>query len=122
VTLPSPASLLVSRETLAPREVWRIVSDDPTLTVIAVEAGALTVCAAATVEVAWEGGGQEAVPAATGVVLVPGDLALVPLGAAGELRNDGEEPVVALLTIIAPEAGPELVTEDPRRILVEGCG
>jgi hypothetical protein len=92
---------------LAPGEIWPALPDDPALTLIAVEAGALTVRAEAAVEVTREGGTQETVAAGTDAVLEPGDLAFLPPGAGGELRNDGAEPAVALLTVIGSAAGVE---------------
>jgi glyoxylate utilization-related uncharacterized protein len=69
-----------------------------------VEAGTLTVRAEVGVEVVRAGGMQETVVAGTAVVLAPGDLAFLPPGAGGELRNDGTEPAVVIITSIGPAA------------------
>jgi hypothetical protein len=114
VALPSPASLTLSHATWGPGEgeSWPADVEVPVLNLIAVEAGTLTVRVAAAVEVARAGGRQETVAAGTEIVLGPGDLAFLPPGAGGELRNDGTEPAGALLTTISPPFSPvEVVAE-----------
>jgi hypothetical protein len=58
VPLPSPAFLTLSRATVASGEVWPAIPDDPTVALILVETGSLTVRTGGVVEVSRTGGGR----------------------------------------------------------------
>ena len=116
---PGPTGLALFRARLEPGA--RIDLDpDPSYFMVYVEAGALTfrvdtpvrVTRAAAGTPAATGQGPEATPeevaAGTEVTLRAGDAALFPPnpgGAAGEVRNDGQEPAVALVVSAGPAEG-----------------
>jgi hypothetical protein len=50
--------------------------------------------------------GPEDVPAGTEFTMGPGEASVWPPHIAGETRNEGQEPVVALIAYMVPEGGP----------------
>ncbi len=114
----APADLLLFRVTLDPGASIPAEEGDPAVVLLYVESGSLTiqieaplqVTRAATIEAfatpgAVEEGadlGPEEVAAGTEVTLEAGDSAVLPPNAPGELRNDGDEPVVGLGALVAP--------------------
>lgn len=114
----APADLVLLRVTFDPEAGFPIEEDDPTVALVYVESGALTiqveaplqVTRAATIEAfatpgAVEEGGipePEEVEAGTEVTLEAGDSVVIPPNVGGEVRNDGEEPAVVLAALVAP--------------------
>ncbi len=86
---PTPAFMVLIRLTLEPGAVLPADANDPSGAFIVVEAGTPTI--------RLDG------PSATESTLGPGDSVYGPPFTAGEIRNDGQEPVVLLLAIIGPE-------------------
>ena len=115
---PAPADIVLARVTIDPGAGFPIAADDPSVGLAYVESGVLTlrieapirvlraatVAAFATPAAAEEGAlpEPEAVAAGTEVRLAAGDSAVIPPNVAGEARNVGEEPVVALAALVAP--------------------
>ena len=122
-TLHSPADVQVARAGFDPGAGFPIDASDPTGAIVVVEAGALTVHVE---EQAWtisRGGALQqamatmetpgAEPEMTGVVeevtmgaeatVEAGDVAYIPGGVSGEVRNTGEEHAEALVVLIAPQ-------------------
>ena len=117
--LPSaPADLVLIRFTIDPDAGFPIEADDPSVALAYVESGALTarveapirVTRAATIAAfatpgAVEEGSlpePEEVAAGTEFTLEAGDSVVFPPNVEGEIRNDGTEPAVALVAIVAP--------------------
>ncbi|MFN8590378.1 MAG: hypothetical protein U0031_02870 [Thermomicrobiales bacterium] len=118
VDLPSKADVTAIRITIDPGATLPIRADDPSSGMLIVESGAIVV----DVDAAWtltrgdglleglmaaEGSGNvsgvvKEQEAGTAVTLEPGDAAYVPGNVSGELRNDGQEPAVALVFIVGP--------------------
>jgi hypothetical protein len=115
----APAFLQIFRVTLDPGASIPAEAGDPIVVLLYVESGSLTiqieaplqVTRATTIEAfatpgAVEEGadlGPEEVAAGTEVTLEAGDsVVLGALAGAGELRNDGDEPVVGLGALVAP--------------------
>ncbi len=121
--LHSPADVQVARTGFDPGASFPFDASDPTGTIVVVEAGALTVHVE---EQAWtisRGGALQqamasmetpgAEPDMTGVLeevamgaeatVEAGDVAYIPGGVSGEVRNAGEEHAEALVVIIAPQ-------------------
>jgi len=118
VTLPNPADLIALRISIEPGAVSSLAADDPTSGLLIVESGTFTV----RVEAAWTvsraaalqqamatpvGSGDEfdvseAIAASEEATLSAGDVAYIPGSVNGELRNDGQEPAVGLVVVIAP--------------------
>lgn len=48
----------------------------------------------------------EAIPAGTKFTMAAGDSAFFPANVAGEVRNDGQEPAVALVATLQPQGVP----------------
>jgi quercetin dioxygenase-like cupin family protein len=130
IDLPAPGQLFVFRTTLEPGAVVPIEETDPTLGILLVESGTLTVRsdgtmtvtrgagfaeAIATAEAAGEESvAMESVAAGEAVTLEAGDAVYIPSNSAGELRNDGQEPVVSLGFLVIPLAGmPSEATPEP---------
>ncbi|MGH2618829.1 MAG: hypothetical protein ACRDJC_26675, partial [Thermomicrobiales bacterium] len=111
-TLPSPpASMALVRFTFAPGSRFVFDPNDPAVALVYVESGALTLHVGAPLSVTRaammatpETAPFEAVAAGTEITLGPGDSAVFPPFAAGELRNDGTGLAVALVANIVPEA------------------
>jgi len=118
VDMTSPFDLLVARLTLAPGTALPGEENDPSVGIVVVESGTLTVQVDGPVTVTRGAGLGEALasaeqsgdfgnltePVAAGeaVTLEAGDAAYLPANAGGELRNDGEEQVVMLGFLILP--------------------
>ncbi|MDQ3692613.1 MAG: cupin domain-containing protein [Chloroflexota bacterium] len=104
----APADFVLVRFTIEP--------DDPSVALASVESRALTarveapihvtraalIAAFATPGAGEEVTGPEEVAAGTEFTLEAGDSAFFPPNVEGEIRNDGEEPAVALVAIVAP--------------------
>lgn len=113
----APADLQLFRVTLDPGASIPAEGGNPTVVLLYVESGSLTiqieaplqVTRAATIEAfatpgAVEEGadlGPEEVAAGTEVTLEAGDSVVLQANVAGELRNDGDEPVVGLGALVA---------------------
>ncbi len=113
----APADLVLVRFTIDP-EAGFPIENDPTVALVYVESGVFTiqieaplqVTRAATIEAfatpgAVEEGAlpePEEVAAGTEVTLEAGDSVVIPPNAAGEIRNDGDEPAVGLAALVAP--------------------
>jgi quercetin dioxygenase-like cupin family protein len=116
--MTSPFHLLVARFTLAPGAMLPSDERDPSVGIVIVESGTLTVEVDGPVTVtrgiglgaafaaAEESGDFTTLtqPVAEGeaVTLEAGDAAYLPGNVAGALRNDGEEPVVMLGFLVLP--------------------
>ena len=114
----APAEFGLFRITFEPGASLPAEEDYPSVALIYVESGALTiqieapfqVVRAATIEAfatpgAVEEGavpGPEEVPAGTEVTLEAGDSVVFPPNVPGEIRNDGDEPAVGLSASIVP--------------------
>ena len=119
-TLPSPAEMQVARTGFDPGAGFPFDPNDPSGALVIIESGALT---ARVDEQSWtisRGGAlQEAMsatdtaPDMSGVLeeiapgeeatLEVGDVAYVPGGINGEVRNNGQEHAEALIVIVGPE-------------------
>ncbi len=117
--LPSPAILEVARSEFEPGAGFPFFPGDPTGALVIVESGSLT---ARVDEQSWTisrgaalqeamtsadaetnlASAVEEVAAGEEGTLQTGDVAFVPGGVSGEVRNDGDEPASALLMLIAP--------------------
>lgn len=121
-TLPSaPAELALVRFGLDPGAGFPIEAGDPSIALAYVESGTFTFrmegpiqvirgAAMAEMTAAFATPGAEPaepepeeIPAGTEFTLGPGDSALFPPNVAGEVRNDGQERAVALITFVGPE-------------------
>ena len=120
---PSPADMFVFRINLEPG--GRLPSDpsDPSVGILIVESGALTIALEGSIDVTRGAGLNEAMATAEAsgdprgivethgagdvVTLAAGDAAYVPANLAGEIRNEGREPAVGLGFLIYPAAGME---------------
>ncbi|CAA9563761.1 MAG: hypothetical protein AVDCRST_MAG49-2725 [uncultured Thermomicrobiales bacterium] len=125
VGVPSPADLVLVRLTLEPGAVLPADPNDPSLAMVFVEAGELTLAPDGAVTVTRAGalgparataeaGGPFVAPeetAAAGATLTlrEGDVAFVPANSNAEIRNEGEKPVVLLVFLVAPPNGDEAV-------------
>jgi len=122
VALPNPGDLVLVRIGLEPGAVLPSQPDDPSLAVVLVEAGELTVELDAPVTVTRAGsfapalataeaGGafvapEETVAAGEAVTLRAGDVAFLPPSVGGEVRNDGAERAVGLAFLVTrPDEG-----------------
>ena len=126
VALPSPAGLVVVRIGMEPGAVLPSDPADPTVGLIILEAGQLTVRLDAPITVTRAGtfapalataeaGGEfvppeEAAAAGEAVTLRAGDVALFPPNAGGEIRNDGDERAVGLAFLVTPPEMGEMGT------------
>jgi hypothetical protein len=82
-----------------------VVDPDPGLGVHRVAAGTVTVAPSEDITLTRDGVPDEVVPGGEEAQLGPGDGFMWMPDMAGELRNDGAEPVVLLVVVIFPEAG-----------------
>ena len=113
----APADFFLLRFALDPGAGFPIEADDPSVGFVYVESGTITfrieapiqVVRAATIAAfAMLGPDESAVPApeqiaaGTEFTLAAGDSAVVPGNTAGEIRNDGSAPAVALVTLVGP--------------------
>ena len=118
LALPSPGDLFVARAALDPGGLVPIEETDPTLGILLVESGTLTLQVAGPVTVT-RGAGlgaamataeatgdfsalMESVPAGQAVTLAAGDAAYIPANVAGEIRNEGQERAVRLAILVLP--------------------
>jgi quercetin dioxygenase-like cupin family protein len=117
VTLPSPADLIVVRIAIDPGAVSPFDANDPTGGMLVVESGTFTV---RVQEMAWTitrgaklqeamatpqgdmAGAMESVAMGQEATLSAGDVAYIPGSVNGEVRNDGQEPAVGLVFLVAP--------------------
>jgi quercetin dioxygenase-like cupin family protein len=129
VPLPSPADMLVARFSLEPGSGFPLEASDPTGGMVVVESGAFTV---RVEEMAWTVNRGEALRAAmTGgdeadfaaameevamgeeAVLEAGDVAWVPGGVSGEIRNDGQESAEGIVFLVGPGGAMSEATPAP---------
>jgi quercetin dioxygenase-like cupin family protein len=113
-SLPSPADLVLVRFTLQPGAVLPSDPTDPSLGLLYVESGTLTVQLAAPLQITRAATvamfatpnaaipGPELVAAGATATLRPGDSAVGPPHVGGNVRNTGRSPAVLLLASIAP--------------------
>ena len=128
LALPSPGDLFMARFTIEPGAGFPIDPGDPTYALAFIERGQLTVRvdgpltvtrAEAMGEAEAEEGftpATETIPAGQDVTIGAGDSALFPPNAGGEVRNDGQEPVVVIAALVGPpaiEGTPEAGTPTP---------
>jgi quercetin dioxygenase-like cupin family protein len=119
VTLPGAADLEVARVGFAPGAGFPFDASDPTGALVIIEAGTIsarvneqtwTISRGAALQQAM--GSTGAAPDLTGVLeeiamgqeatLEVGDVAYVPGGVSGEVRNSGEAPAEALIVLAGP--------------------
>jgi len=121
VEVASPFNLLAARLSLEPGTVLPSDESDPSVGIVIVESGTLTVQVEGPVTVTRGAGLGEAMIAAEesgdfgsltesiaegeAVTLEAGDAAYLPANVAGELRNDGQESVVLLGFLVLPSEG-----------------
>jgi len=112
--LPSPADLVLVRLTIAPGATLPNDPNDPSLALVSVESGTLTLhfttpltitraaamATLATPEAAFPA--PEQVAAGATAKLAVGDSVIAPPNAGGDVRNEGNVPVVLLAAIVAP--------------------
>jgi quercetin dioxygenase-like cupin family protein len=119
--LTSPSDIFVARIGFEPGSGFPITADDPTVGLLIVESGTVTVQVDGDVSVtrgatfaegataAEESGDfasvMEAITPGEAVTLEAGDAAYIPGNVDGEIRNDGDEPAVALTFVIIPPGG-----------------
>jgi Cupin domain len=96
-----PVRLALLRFTNEPGSVYTGTEDDPSVGLILVESGEMTVRIDGPVTITRASGPEE-VAAGTEFTLGPGESFLWPPNVAGEVRNDGQEPAVTLVTYLAP--------------------
>jgi quercetin dioxygenase-like cupin family protein len=117
----NPSDLVVVRIGFEPGASLPGEENDPTVGIMLVESGTLTVqadgpltvtrgatlgAAVATAEATGDFSAiVEAVAAGEAVTLEAGDAAYLPANVPGEIRNDGQEQAVALAFLIAPPEG-----------------
>ena len=100
----APALILYYRIEMPPG-TQLAVAPDPGLGAHRVASGTVTIALAEDVTLTRDGVPDEVLPAGEEARLGPGEGFLWTLEIAGELRNDGPEPVVLLIVAIFPEAG-----------------
>ena len=100
----APVYLNLLRFTNAPGSVFTGTADDPSVGLILVESGEVTVRLEGPATITRATGAEE-VAAGTDFTLGAGESFLWPPFVAGELRNDGQEPAVTLLAYLAPVEG-----------------
>jgi quercetin dioxygenase-like cupin family protein len=104
----APSTDLVSfgilRFTGAPGSVFAGGEDDPSIGLLLVESGELSVRIEGAVTVTRATGPEE-VAAGTEFTLGPGESFVWPANVPGEVRNDGQEPAVTLVASLAPAEG-----------------
>ena len=106
---------MLARFTLEPGAGIPFEAEGLTVALAYVESGALTARVEAPIRVtrgaapqAAEGPPpQEEIAAGTEFTLEAGDSAVFPPNVPGEIRNDGQEPVVGLVALVAPPEGGE---------------
>lgn len=118
-TLPSaPVSVILVRVGLAPGAAFPADANDPSIAVITVEAGVVTMNVEAPMTVLHlpanaEPGPEDFEQYAAGqeFTMEVGDSTLFPANVGGEIRNDGEEDAILLGTIIEPSGGSQATPE-----------
>jgi hypothetical protein len=108
---PAPLVLELVRFTFAPGAVLQLPAESPSLALVSVEAGTLTARVAAPVMITRAAplgtpSAPEAIAAGTAFRAGPGDAFVGPPQVAVEARNDGAEPLVLLMAVLEPAAGP----------------
>ena len=99
----APAGLSLLRATLDPGAILPIEAVDASVGLAYVESGALTARVATPLTVLRGAtSSKEEFSAETEFTLMPGDSVVLPPNVAGEIRNDGIEPAVALAALVAP--------------------
>lgn len=113
---PSPGVVGLLRLTFPSGAVLPLEEGDPSLALVYVESGIVTVRinAPVTVSRAPDQGTpestQQVIAAGTEFTAGPGDSFVSPAVVAGEARNDGTEPVVVLAAIVEPAPSAESAT------------
>lgn len=118
IDLPSPGDLVVFRATVDPGAVIPIEASDPSLGILLIESGTLTVQSQGPVTVTRGAGLGEAmataeasgdmsnlvesISAGEAVTLEAGDAAYIPANTAGEIRNEGQQQAVSLAFLVIP--------------------
>ena len=129
VTLPSPADIIATRFHIEPGASLPLEASDPTGAMLIVESGALTIRLDTPWAIARSGSLNAAIGTAeaTGTftssdeqiasgdeaTLNTGDAAYIPGSISGEIRNDGSEPAVGLVLLLAPSQGMTSATPTP---------
>ena len=132
LALPSTGELFLARVTIEPGAGFPIDPGDPSYALVFIERGELTIrvdgphtvtrAGALSAAIGEEEAGgtfapeMETVPANQDVTIGVGDSVLFSPNVGGEVRNDGQEPVVALGAIVGPppvEATPTAGTPAP---------
>ncbi len=106
----APIDFVLGRVVIDPGAGWRRFSDTVSVPLFYVESGALTLqmdaplhdTRAVTIQALTTGAapGLERIEAGTAVTLEAGDSVVVSSNVAGEIRNDGDEPVVYLAAFV----------------------
>ena len=115
VELPSTASLIAVKFTIEPGAILPLEEDDPTGGFLLVESGAFTVTIGEEWAVTRSGGEMgpaEMIAAEAEGTLAAGDSAYIPGSVTGEIRNDGAEPAVGTVVLIAPGSLSEMGEEE----------
>jgi hypothetical protein len=118
VDIPSPVDLIAVSISIAPGEALPLEESDPTGGMLVVESGSPTIVIGNAWRVTRSAGLSErmATVEATGdftslteeidadaeTTLEVGDVAFVPGGVNGEIRNDGDEPAVMYVVLLSP--------------------
>jgi quercetin dioxygenase-like cupin family protein len=118
MSFPGNGEVLVFRTTLAPGAVIPIDASDPTLGILLVESGTLSLKMQGLVSFTRGDGFADALataeasgemsnalgfnPAGNPLTLRPGDAVYIPAHTAGEIRNTGQEPGVGLAFLVIP--------------------
>lgn len=97
----APVALSLLRFANAPGSVFTGTAGDPSVGLILVESGVVTVRLEGPATIT-RASGPEDVPAGTEFTLGAGESFVWPPFVAGELRNDGPEPALTLLAYLAP--------------------
>ena len=117
----TPADFVLARFAVDPGAGFPIEADDPSVALVYVEAGALTIqvevpirvtraatiAAFATPEAMATPPAPEEVAAGTEFTLEAGASVVIPANVAGEVRNDGQEQAEGLVGLVAPPEGGE---------------
>ena len=103
--LPAAPVLISSYRIDMPPGTALAADPDPGLALYRVASGTVTVAIAEEITLTRDGVPDEVVPGGQAVQLAPGEGFMWLAERGGEVRNDGTEPVVLLVVVIAPEAG-----------------
>lgn len=109
----SPAIVGLARLTFPSGSVLPLEEGDPSLALVYVETGTLTVRIEGPITVyrAADDGAPEEIAAGTEFTAGPGDSFIGPAEIPGEARNDGTEPTVILAAIVEPDPAAEATPE-----------